>query len=289
MMLAGDQGATLRRMRLRRHAGEALEAPSLRSLAITSGKGGVGKTSLAANLACVLAETGSKVLLLDADMGLANVDVLLGLSPERTIKDFLAGHCPLRDVIVEGPAGIRILPAGSGQSDLTYLSRDQRLTLYAGINGFGQEYDLILIDTAAGVSPNVLHFNAMAERLLVVVTPEPTSITDAYAMIKLMFIHYKRRDFWILVNGARSVQEATETFGGLNGVVERFLRFSLTDLGWVPWDSAVARSVRSQRPFVHLYPEARATQNLRGVARRLREMAGREESLGEMTFFGPYA
>lgn len=289
MMLAGDQGATLRRMRLKRHTGESLEAPSLRSLAITSGKGGVGKTSLAANLACVLAETGSKVLLLDADMGLANVDVLLGLSPERTIKDFLAGHCPLRDVIVEGPAGIRILPGGSGQSDLTHLSRDQRLTLYAGINGFGQEYDLILIDTAAGISPNVLHFNAMAERLLVVVTPEPTSITDAYAMIKLMFIHYRRRDFCILVNGARSIQEATETFGGLNGVVERFLRFSLTDLGWVPWDSAVARSVRSQTPFVHLYPEARATQNLRGVARRLREMAGREESLGEMTFFGPYA
>lgn len=135
----------------------------------------------------------------------------------------------------------------------------------------------------------MLHFNAMAERLLVVVTPEPTSITDAYAMIKLMFMHYHRRDFWILVNAARSEEEARQTFRGLNRVVERFLRFSLTDLGWIPWDSAVARSVRSQKPFVHLYPEARAALSLRRVGVRLKEMAGREESCSEMVLFGPYA
>jgi flagellar biosynthesis protein FlhG len=289
MILVRDQGATLREMRFRARPSDGSARNPLRSLAVTSGKGGVGKTSMAANLACVLSEMGTRVLLLDGDMGLANVDVLFGLSPERTIRDFLAGRCSIAEVLMEGPCGIGILPGGSGQLDLTNLSREQRLSLYCGINDLRDGHDLVLIDTAAGVSPNVLHFNAMAERLLVVVTPEPTSITDAYAMIKLMFMHYHRRDFWILVNAARSEEEARQTFRGLNRVVERFLRFSLTDLGWIPWDSAVARSVRSQKPFVHLYPEARAALSLRRVGVRLKEMAGREESCSEMVLFGPYA
>lgn len=289
MILVRDQGTTLREMRFRGHMEAVMPKLPLRSLAVTSGKGGVGKTSLAANLACILSDMGNRVLLLDGDMGLANVDVLFGLSPERTIRDFLAGRCSLEEVLLRGPSGIGILPGGSGQLDLTHLSREQRLSLYSGINDFRYEHDLVLIDTAAGVSPNVLHFNAMAERLMVVVTPEPTSITDAYAMIKLMFMHYRRRDFWILVNAARSQAEAEETFCGLNRVVERFLRFSLTDLGWIPWDLAVANSVRSQKPFVHLYPEARATVSLLQVGTRLKEIAGRESSCSEMVLFGPYS
>lgn len=289
MIVLQDQGATLRRMSLQEGSALLTGRVPLRSVAITSGKGGVGKTSIAANLACVLSQMGTRVLLLDADMGLANVDVLLGLAPEKTIRDFLAGRCGLDEVVMEGPGGIRILPGGSGQSDLTHLTREQRLLLYSGINLLRGDHDLIIIDTAAGVSQNVLHFNAMAERIVVVVSPEPTSLTDAYAMIKLMFLHHKRRDFLILVNHARSAQEAKDTFHGLNRVVETFLRFSLTELGWIPWDMAVARSVRSQRPFVQIFPEARCSQNLRWVAKHLLEIAGRKESLSEMTLFGPYA
>jgi flagellar biosynthesis protein FlhG len=290
MILAQDQGATLRKLSFKGSVAQASsKVPPVRSLAVTSGKGGVGKTSLAANLACLISEMGRKVLLFDADMGLANVDVLFGLNPQRTIRDFLEGRCLLREIVTEGPSGISIVPGGSGQSDLTHLTKEQRLLLYSGINLLGGDHDLLLIDTAAGVSQNVLQFNAMAERLIVIVTPEPTSITDAYAVIKLMFLHYRRRDFLIVVNNARSPQEAHATFEGLNRVVETFLKFSLKELGWLPWDGAVMKSVRSQRPFVHMFPEARATSHLREIAIRIMEMAGREDSIGGMTLFGPYA
>jgi flagellar biosynthesis protein FlhG len=289
MMGATDQGATLRLMSANKDLVALAGDRGLRSLAITSGKGGVGKTSIAANLAFVLAGMGVRVLVLDADMGLANIDVLLGLSPQRTLRDFLSGTCDLREVLLEGPNGMHILPSGSGLWELTHLSREQRLVLMSGINDLKDEHDLLLIDTAAGVSPNVLHFNATAEEVLVVVTPDPPSITDAYALIKLMFTRYRRRHFLVVVNGARNGQEAGETFRGLNGVVERFLHLSLTDLGSVPCDPAVARSVRSQRPFADLYPSAKATQSLEALARRLLAVSPRGEAAGEMTLFGPYA
>lgn len=290
MILAQDQGATLRKLSLRGRIGHNPAGSScVRSLAVTSGKGGVGKTSLAANLACLISDMGKKVLLFDADMGLANVDVLFGLNPERTIKDFLEGRYLLEEIITDGPSGLKILPGGSGQWELTHLTKEQRLLLYSGINLLRGEHDILLIDTAAGVSQNVLHFNAMAERLIVIVTPEPTSITDAYALIKIMFLNYRRRDFLILVNNVRSAQEARVTFEGLNRVVETFLKFSLKELGWIPWDGSIINSVRSQRPFVHMFPEAKATRKLKEIAAKIMDMAGREDSIGEMTLFGPYA
>jgi len=288
MMGMMDQGATLRLMSAEKRMMAPMPEQTLRSVAITSGKGGVGKTSVAANLAFVFAQMGVRVLVLDADLGLANIDVLLGLSPKRTLRDFLSGACDLREVLLEGPGGMRILPAGSGIWELTQLSREQRLALSAGINELRDEHDLLLIDTAAGVSSNVLHFNATAEEVVVVVTPEPTSIADAYAVIKLMFVRHSRKRFLLLVNEARSPKEADEVFQGLNRVVERFLDFSLTELGSIPWDQAVTRSIKSQRPFAELFPSAKATQSLKEMAIRLRSMPPRSESLGEMTLFGPY-
>ena len=202
-----DQSATLRIM----SASKAQPSPSptngLRSIAVTSGKGGVGKTSLVANLAFLLGEMGTRVLVLDADMGLANIDVLLGLSPQYTLKDFLDGTLALRDILIEGPGAMKILPAGSGVLELTDLNREQRLSLVGEINALGRDHDLLLIDTAAGVSSNVLHFNALAEEVIVVVTPQPASITDAYALIKLMSMRYRRRHFLVLVNEASSKKE----------------------------------------------------------------------------------
>ncbi len=284
-----DQGATLRMLRASAASRENPYAQGLRSIAVTSGKGGVGKTSIVVNLAFLLSQMGVRVLVLDADMGLANIDVVLGLSPENTLKDFLAGTCELREVLLEGPGGMKILPAGSGVWELTDLNQQQRLSLIGAVNALREEHDLLLIDTAAGVSSNVLQFNAIAEEVMIVVTPEPTSITDAYAVIKLMFTRYRRRSFLTLVNGARMARDARETFQGLNGVVERFLQFSLTELGSLPWYPVVARSVRSQRAFADLFPTAKATQSLRDVALRLRDMSGRTESYGEITLFGPYA
>jgi flagellar biosynthesis protein FlhG len=290
MMTRGiDQGASLRIITEGLGVSPQVQGVGPRSIAITSGKGGVGKTSVAANLAFILAGMGLKVVVLDADMGLANVDVILGLSPRLTLRDFLFGNCDLRDILLDGPGGIRVLPGGSGQWELTDLSRDQQLMLVAGINTLREEHDLLLIDTAAGLSSNVLRFNALAEEVLVVVTPEPTSITDAYAIIKLMFLRHRRNRFLVLVNEARNEREAREAFEGLNGVVERFLRFSLTEVGSLPWDPAVTRAVKSQKPFAHLFPEAKATHSLQEVAGRLRGMTPRADSLGGMTLFGPYA
>lgn len=260
----------------------------LRSIAVTSGKGGVGKSSVVANLALILAEMEVRVLVLDGDMGLANIDVLLGLSPQYTLKDFLQGDRNLGDIVLEGPKGMRVLPAGCGIMELTDLSREQRLSLVSEINALGKEHDLLLIDTGAGVSSNVLLFNALAEEIMVVVTPEPASITDAYALIKLMSLKYRRRHFAVLVNEARSEKEANQVFQALNRTVESLLQVSLTELGFLPWDANVVRSVKSQKPFVELFPAARITQQLRKVAHRLRGLSRRAETLGELTFFGPY-
>jgi flagellar biosynthesis protein FlhG len=283
-----DQGATLRLISYLRTPVDQEMVKGLRSIAVTSGKGGVGKTTVVANLACLMARMNLRVLVLDADMGLANIDLLFGLSPSYTMKDFLDGSRGLREILLEGPSGMRILPAGSGVWELTHLTSEQRLSLMGEINALRGEHDVLLIDTAAGVSPNVLHFNAVAEEVVILVTPEPTSITDAYALIKLMSLRYRRKRFLVLVNESRNEQEAKQVFQGLNGVVERFLQFSLTNLGSLPWDSAVSRAIKSQRALVELFPEARVVQRLREVAQQLRALPARKESFGEMTLFGPY-
>ncbi|MGQ9655623.1 MAG: MinD/ParA family protein [Thermodesulfobacteriota bacterium] len=263
--------------------------PYLRSMAITSGKGGVGKTSLTANLALLLCDMGVRTLVLDADAGLANIDVLLGLSPKLTLKDFIAGDSSMEDIVMEGPGGMKVVPAGSGVLELTHLDRDQRLRLNEAINGLAARHDLLLIDTPAGVSSNVLHFNAMSEEIMVVVTPEPTSLTDAYALVKLMVTKHRRLRFSVLVNAIRSQAEGEQAFWGLNQAAERFLGVSLVQAGCIPWDPSVPRSVRSQEPFVRMAPTARATESLRQVAARIMEMKPRQGSDAEVILFGPYS
>jgi flagellar biosynthesis protein FlhG len=284
-----DQSATLRRIATGSKGPQVGLFNGLKSIAVTSGKGGVGKTSLVANLAFVFSEKGLRVLVLDGDVGLANIDVLLGLSPKQTIKDFLDGNCSLKEILIEGPKGMHILPAGSGVLELTNLSSEQRMSLISEINALRDEHDLLLIDTAAGVSSNVLNFNAIAEEVLIAVTPEPTSITDAYALIKLMSMKFRRKRFLVVVNEARSLREAHQVFQGLNMVVERFLHFSLTELGYLPYDSAVGMAVKSQQAFVERFPEARVSKCLRDVADKLCKLSTRDEALGEVNLFGPYA
>ena len=155
-------------------------------IAVASGKGGVGKTNVVANLAIALQRRGKRVVVIDADLGLANLDTLLGLNPHATLRHVLRGECSIKEVLVEGPAGIRIVPAASGYEDLTQLSDGQRLTLLDQVDSLDGDFDVLLIDTGAGISANVLFFATAAQETLVVVTPEPTSLTDAYALIKVL-------------------------------------------------------------------------------------------------------
>ncbi len=262
------------------------EAPYPQVLAISSGKGGVGKTNLAVNLAVAWQKEGYRVLLFDADLGLANVDVLLGLSPRANIADVLAGHCGLRDVLVQGPYGVQILPASSGIVRLTQLSEGEKIRLLEEFEDLEESVDIVILDTAAGISENVLYFNLASQERILVVTPEPTSLTDVYALIKVLYQRYGIKNFQLVVNCVQHPNQGRQVYRQLVTVVERFLgSLSLNLLGILPFDQVVSKAVRAQRPFLELYPEARVSQALREMARTLLQLAAHPTD-GGLKFFG---
>jgi len=237
----------------------ALRTRGARILAVTSGKGGVGKTNVVANIAYGLARRNRRVMILDADAGLANIDILLGLSPSYHLGHVLCGEKKLRDIVVRGPAGILILPASSGIQEITHLSRDQQLGLMADLGTFSDEIDVIIIDTGAGISNNVTYFSLLADEIVVIATPEPTSITDAYALMKVLCMKYGERSFKLLVNDIRNANEAKEVHGNLSVVAESFLNISVDYLGYVLKDDNLPKAVRKQRILMELYPNSRAS------------------------------
>ncbi|HEV7730592.1 MAG TPA: MinD/ParA family protein [Candidatus Binatia bacterium] len=262
----------------------ATSAP-LRVVAVASGKGGVGKTSLAANLAVSLAKRGLRVCVLDADLGLANLDVVLGLTPARSLLHVLRGEARLEDVIVEGPAGIRVVPSASGFLEMTSLGAEQQLALLAEVDTLEQSLDVLLIDVGAGIAPNVLFFAAAAAETLVVLTPEPTALTDAYALIKLLATRHGRQEFLVVVNMAVSVADADAAFRRLQRVAERFLRVRLEYQGFIPFDDAVSRAVRRQNPVVIESPGTPASQAIMRLAQRLAARPPAAPSGGVQFFF----
>jgi flagellar biosynthesis protein FlhG len=223
------------------------KAPRVRVLAVTSGKGGVGKTNVVVNLAARLCGMGHRVLVLDGDLGLGNVDVMVGLSPTRSLADVFAGSHALEEVIVQGPNGVRVVPGGSGVSALTHLGEEGQLRLLSEVARLSDPPDFLLIDTGAGIGPNVRFLVGCAQEILVVVTPEPTSVTDAYALMKVMALHHGERRFRLLVNLARSAAEAAEVYRRLSLAVDRFLGVAVDLAGWVPEDAGVGAAVRAQR------------------------------------------
>lgn len=241
-----------------------------RTIAVTSGKGGVGKTCLTANLAVALARQGSRVLVIDADLGLANVDTMLGLHADTTLRQVLQGECGLEEVLLDGPHGIKVVPAASGFEDMSRPGGAPFVDLLGEIDRLSQSFDAVLIDTSAGISPAVLCFTLAASERLVVATPEPTSLTDAYAVMKILSTRYGERTFGVLMNMVRNRADALRAFEHLARVTTRFLGFTPDYRGCLPWDPTVPEAIRRQQPLLSVAPRAPISLAIDDVAARLR-------------------
>lgn len=257
-----------------------------RVISVTSGKGGVGKTNIVGNLAIAFKMLGKRVLILDGDLGLANIDIIFGLNPAYNIKHVISGERDLADVIVNGPRGIRIIPAGSGLHELVHLSQGEKLNLLNEFDRLDEAFDIFLIDTGAGISSNIMYFNMASEERIVVVTSEPTSITDAYALMKVLFKKYGTNTFKLLVNMVESTRDAKSVFLNLSNAVEHFLSdISLEYLGFVPKDENVARAVKQQRAVIECYPESASSKEFHELACRLLASSKDMASDGNIKFF----
>jgi flagellar biosynthesis protein FlhG len=239
------------------------------SYAVTSGKGGVGKTNIVLNLAIALADAGRKVLILDADLGLGNLDVLLGIQHTYTLGDILRQKCSLREALIEGPKGLKILAAESGVEELTRLNTGQKMHIFSLFHSLHNEADTILIDTASGISSNVLFFNSFADHILLIATPEPTSITDAYATMKVLARTPGEQDFQLLINQVDSETQGKEVYQTLCRAAEHFLNLSPGYMGFVSKDGNLERAVSLQKPIMELQPDSEACRNIRSLATRL--------------------
>ena len=237
------------------------------SVCVMSGKGGVGKTNLALNLGYALHLAGHSSLLMDCDLGLANLDVLLGLTPEKNLQDLLTEGTSARDVVASiEPGGLDVLPAASGVPELVEMNEDMRETLMSKLLEMVGAYRFLLLDLGAGISSTVLSFATLAQLRLVIVTPEPTSLTDSYALIKVLNSQYGVEDFCVCVNMASSAKEAALTFQRLDQACKNFLGFSLTNLGYVRQDPKLVEAVRKQKPLMKLSPRSVAALDIQALA-----------------------
>jgi len=244
-----------------------------RVIAITSGKGGVGKTSIVGNLGYAFAKLGKKVLILDADLGLGNLDVLLGLAPKYNLSHVILGERKIDEILVEGPGKMNILPASSGIQELTNLNKDQKIEILTQLDLLIDSVDVLFIDTAAGISSNVMDFNATAQEVVVVVSPEPTSITDAYALMKVLSLKYSGKACKLIVNMVRRPEEGREVFRQLQIVTDRFLDITIEYLGYVLFDGKVTKGVKTQKIVSELYPDTPASRCFADISRKIANMS----------------
>ncbi|EKE75404.1 MinD/ParA family protein [Gallaecimonas xiamenensis] len=254
-------------------------------VAVTGGKGGVGKTNVSINTAAALAQAGQRVLLLDADLGLANVDVLLGLRVQKNLSHVLAGECELKDVLLEGPGGFKIVPATSGTQSMVELTPAEHASLIRAFSELDEEFDVLIIDTAAGISDMVLSFSRAAQDVMVVVCDEPTSITDAYALIKILSRDFGLFRFKIVANMVRSLKEGQELFTKLSRVTDRFLDVALELVGTVPFDEHVRQAVRKQKLVVDVFPRAPASVAFKALASKVMTWPIPSRPGGHVEFF----
>lgn len=255
-------------------------------LSVTSGKGGVGKTNISVNLAVSLAQQGKRVVLIDADLGLANVDVVLGMTPPKNLFHLFHDGATLQDILFPTPYGFSILPASSGMSEMLELSTGQKLELLEAVDFLEDKLDYLLVDTGAGINDNVLYFNLAAQERLVVLTPEPTSLTDAYALIKVLKLNHGVEHFKILVNMAADAKSAKEMFSRLYQACDHFLSgVSLDFAGFIPRDPQVRKAVVQQKPYCIVNPESTASLAVQQVARTVQTWDVPESLDGNIKFF----
>jgi flagellar biosynthesis protein FlhG len=275
--LIADQAEALRELVAEDQARHAVavarvpESAAMRAttLAVTSGKGGVGKTSISVNLAVQLAQMGRRVILMDADLGTANADVICNLNAPRNISHVVAGRCSLQDALVDAPGGFRMIAGASGLSQMAALGEFERARLMDQMRVLEEDADLILIDTGAGVGPNVLGFLVAVDQILVVTTPEPTAITDAYAVIKTACRQADDLDLRLLVNQVRDEREARAVYDRVSGVCRRFLDVTPRYAGHVVSDPRVPHAVRRRQPFVLEHPASPASMCMHRLAHRI--------------------
>ncbi len=241
---------------------------ALRVIAITSGKGGVGKTNLTVNLGVTFARQGRQVLIVDGDLGLANVDILLDEPARQTLADALAGRCSIADTLVRSERyGVTVLPGTSGVAEVADLSEDQRLSLLRAVSALDEElFDTVLVDTGAGIGSNALFFAAAAQEVIVVTTPEPTALADAYAVIKVLSKRHRVERVGLVLNHTRDQAEARDVYLRLSELTSRFLPVVLEFVGFVPLDPHVPEAVKAQRPVVDLYPASKASRAIAAIA-----------------------
>ncbi len=238
-----------------------------------SGKGGVGKSNIALNLGYSLAKQEFSTLLIDCDLGLANLDVLLGIAPDKTLQDVLLGNSPINEVLVsiigEGQKQLALLPSGSGVPALADMEHEKRHELLEKLDPIFENYSMLLLDLGAGVSQSVLYFAAMAAVRVIVLTPEPTSLTDAYAVVKMLKTNLNVKEFLVIVNQAETQKEAGKIFNRLSTACEKFLGVKPVLLGCIQYDTKMQSAVRKQAPFLHLYPESGGAKDIENVAQKL--------------------
>jgi len=239
------------------------------SLSIMSGKGGVGKTNIVLNLGYALQQTEMTAMLMDCDLGLANLDVLLGISPEKNLHDLLQTGVDAEDVVVPIEDGFDMLPATSGVPELVEMDEDMQDILFKKLVALAGEYDYLMLDLGAGISHTVLSFATLTQLRIVVVTPEPTSLTDSYAMIKVLVTQHQVKDFLVIVNQATSAGEAKQTFERLAAACKNFLNIELRNLGFIHQDPTLVESVRRQTPLMKYAPDAIASKDIKSLAKKL--------------------
>ena len=265
---------------------QQLSAPTpINVIAVTSGKGGVGKTNVSVNLAVSMASQGKSVVLFDADLGLANVDIALGLKPEYDIRHVISGERTLEEVLVDGPKGVKIVPASSGVAEMANLSAEQQAGLVRAFSELSMPVDTLIVDTGAGIEPAVLTFASACQEIIVVICDEPTSITDAYALIKVLNKDCGVQRFQVLANMVDNETQGRQLFEKISRVADRFLDINLGYVGAIPRDDYLRKAVQQQSPVVQSFPRSQSAKALMKLAKTVDQQFTPRQSSGGLGFF----
>ncbi|WP_456152389.1 MinD/ParA family protein [Methyloglobulus morosus] len=271
-----DQAAGIRKMS---------KINPVKVIAITSGKGGAGKSNLSVNLGIALAQAGRRVAILDADMGLANVDILLGIYPKFNLSHVLTGEKTLSEIIQEGPFGLKVIPGASGIQKMAELSVTEQAAMIHAFSELDQDLDVLIVDTAAGISAGVVNFTRACQEIIVVVCDEPTSLTDAYAFIKLLNRDYKLSNFHVITNMVKTVQQGQALFQKLTKVTDHYLDVTLRYIGAVPHDPNLGKAVQKQSPVVVSFPDSKATVAIKEIAGKINSWPVKAQTGSFIEFF----